>query len=105
MVKRYNHGIACVVRIIQLAKLHEALGAPIGAGVVLMVTECGCTGLVREIAREIEESEPGEADARNFCNFLESIANTKAEIILPILDNIMEYLGNDVSVEYIYCKV
>ncbi|XP_014212154.1 condensin complex subunit 1, partial [Copidosoma floridanum] len=95
LVKRYNHGIACVVRIIQLAKFHEALGAPIGAGVVLMITECGCTGLMREIAREIGESEPGEADARNFCNFLESIANTQADVIVPIIDNIIDYLAND----------
>jgi condensin complex subunit 1 len=96
-VKKYNHGIACVVRIIQLAKFYEALAAPIGAGVVLMITECGCTGLIKEIAREIGENEPGEADARNFSNFLESIAMTQADIVLPILDNIMDYLDNDVS--------
>ncbi|KAL7299993.1 hypothetical protein TKK_0007307 [Trichogramma kaykai] len=95
LVKKYNHGIACVVRIIQLAKFHEALAAPIGAGVVLMVNECGCTGLIKEIAREIGESEPGEADARNFSSFLESIAVTKAEIVLPILDSIMDYLDNE----------
>lgn len=101
-MKKYNHGIACVVRIIQLAKFHEALGAPIGAGVVLMVTECGCTGLIKEIAREIGESEPGEVDARNFCNFLESIANTQADIILPILDSITDYLDNDVSAWFLF---
>ncbi|OXU31675.1 hypothetical protein TSAR_000716 [Trichomalopsis sarcophagae] len=95
LVKKYNHGIACVLKITQLAKLHEALAAPIGAGIVLMVTECGCTGLMKEIAREIGENEPGEADARNFCNFLESIATTQADVVLPILDNIMDYLGND----------
>ena len=80
-----------------MAKFHEELAAPIGAGVVLMVNDCGCTGLIKEIAREIGESEPGEADARNFCNFLEAIAVTQADIMLPILDSIMDYLDNDVS--------
>lgn len=103
MVKKYNHGIACVVRIIQLAKFHEALAAPIGAGVVLMVNECGCTGLIKEIAKEIGISEPGEVDARNFSVFLESIATTQADIILPILDNIMEYLDNEVQL-IVYIK-
>ncbi|XP_058809169.1 condensin complex subunit 1 [Phymastichus coffea] len=95
LVKKYNHGIACVVRIIQLAKFHEALAVPIGVGVVTMITECGCSGLIKEIAREIGESEPGEADARNFCNFLEAVATTQADIMLPILDNIMDFLDKD----------
>ena len=80
----------------QLAKFHEALAAPIGAGVVLMVNECGCTGLIKEIAKEIGESEPTEADARNFISFLESITTTQPDIVLPILENIMDYLDNDV---------
>lgn len=80
-----------------MAKFHEALAAPIGAGVVLMVNECGCSGLIKEIAKEIGLSEPGEADARNFSAFLESIASTQASIILPILDNILDYLDNEVS--------
>lgn len=63
----------------------------------MMVTECGCTGLIKEIAREIGESEPGEVDARNFCNFLEAIATTQADIMLPILDSIVDYLDKDVS--------
>ncbi|KAJ8687031.1 hypothetical protein QAD02_022825 [Eretmocerus hayati] len=95
LVKKYNHGIACVVRINQLARFHEALAAPIGAGVALMVTECGCTGLIKEIAKEIAHSEPGEADARNFSAFLESITATQADIVLPILDSITDFLDNE----------
>ncbi|XP_031782071.1 condensin complex subunit 1-like isoform X1 [Nasonia vitripennis] len=95
LVKRYNHGIACVVRIIQLAKFHEALAVPIGTGVVLMATECGCTGLIKEIAREIAQNDIGEADARNFGSFLEAVATAQPDIVLPIIDNIMDYLSSE----------
>lgn len=70
---------------------------PIGTGVVLMATECGCTGLIKEIAREIAQNDIGEADARNFGAFLEAIATAQPDIVLPIIDNIMDYLSNEVS--------
>ena len=97
LVKRYNHGIACVVRIIHLAKFNETLAGPVGAGVALMASECGCTGLVKEIVKEIVKSEPGEAEARNFSNFLEAIATAQADLILPVLDIITDFLENDVN--------
>lgn len=95
LVKKYNHGIACVVRFVHLTKFNESLAAPVGAGIVVMATECGCTGLIKEIVREIVKSEPDEKDARNFSIFLESITSTQANLILPVLDIIMEFLEND----------
>lgn len=100
LVKKYNHGIACVVRIIHLAKFGESLAAPLGAGVALMATDCGCTGLVNQIVREIVKSEPGDNDARNYSNFLEAIANANPEIVLPVLDAITDFLDNDVSMSF-----
>lgn len=94
-VKRYNHGISCVVRIIQLVKLHDLLASHIGIGVVHMVDNCGCNGLIREIMKEIDQSEPSESDSRNISSFLESIATTKPNLIIPILDDMMDYLASE----------
>lgn len=130
-MKRYNHGITCVVRIIQvtikddhisvykntnlysiiifysffynkatylqLVKLYEVLAAPLAAGVVIMVTAAGCPGFIKEMVREIGQSEPEEADARNISTFLEALAAARPDLILPVLDEITEHLSSEVS--------
>ncbi|XP_011702254.1 PREDICTED: condensin complex subunit 1 isoform X2 [Wasmannia auropunctata] len=95
LIKKYNHGITCVVRIIQLVKLYDALAIPIAAGVVHMVTDCGCNGLIREVMNEIGQSEISEADSRNTSTFLENIAISQPNLIIPILDDITDYLSNE----------
>ncbi|RLU17541.1 hypothetical protein DMN91_009776 [Ooceraea biroi] len=95
LIKRYNHGITCVVRIIQLVKLYDSLAAPIAVGVVHMATESGCNGLIKEVMNEIGQSEIGEGDSRNVSTFLENIAISQPNLIIPILDDIMDYLSND----------
>ncbi|XP_031830938.1 CAP-D2 condensin subunit isoform X2 [Nomia melanderi] len=94
-IKRYNHGISCVVRIIQLIKFHDTLASHIASGVVHMITECGCSGLIREIMKEIDQSEPSESDSRNISIFLEAIAITEPNIVIPILDELMDYLASE----------
>ncbi|XP_043285102.1 condensin complex subunit 1 isoform X2 [Venturia canescens] len=95
LVKRYNQGITCVVRIIQLVKLYDGLCASLAAGVVHMVSSTGCVGFIKEMVCEIGQSEPGEADARNISTFLETIASSRADLILPILDDIAEHLTSE----------
>ncbi|XP_017757299.1 PREDICTED: condensin complex subunit 1 [Eufriesea mexicana] len=94
-VKKYNHGISCVIRIIQLVKLHDVLAAYIAVGVIQMINSCGCNGLIREIIKEIGESELSEPDSRNISIFLENIATTEPKIIIPILDDVMDYLASE----------
>ncbi|KZC05191.1 Condensin complex subunit 1 [Dufourea novaeangliae] len=94
-VKRYNHGISCIVRIIQLVKFHDVLASHIAVGVVHMINECGCKGLMREVMNEIDQSEPSESDNRNISIFLETIALTQPNIIIPILDEMIDYLGSE----------
>ncbi|XP_034178146.2 condensin complex subunit 1-like isoform X3 [Osmia lignaria lignaria] len=94
-VKRYHHGISCVVRIVQLVKLRDVLASHIGIGVVHMIDECDCNGLLKEIMKEIDQSEPSESDCRNISVFLESIATAKPNLIIPILDDIVDYLASE----------
>lgn len=95
LVKRYLHSITCTIKIIQLVKMNEALGPYLAAGVVEMVTTNECPGFISELAREIEQTSLDETSARYVSSFLEAIATIKPNLILPILDNITDYLNND----------
>ncbi|XP_053985432.1 condensin complex subunit 1-like isoform X2 [Hylaeus volcanicus] len=94
-IKKYNHGMDCVIRIIQLLKLHNTLATHIANGVIHMVDTCGCNGLMKEVIKEIDQSEPSESESRCISIFLETIANTKPNLIIPILDDVMDYLGSE----------
>ncbi|XP_011263197.2 condensin complex subunit 1 [Camponotus floridanus] len=95
LIKRYNHGITCIVRIIQLVKLCDSLAVPIATGIVHMAMECGCKGLIKEVMNEIGQSEIGEVENRNVSTFLENIAISQPDLIIPVLDEIMDYLSNE----------
>lgn len=81
--------------ILQLVKLYDSLAIPIANGVVHMSTECGCTGLVKEVMNEIGQTDIGETDSRNVSMFLENIAILQPDLIIPILDDVTDYLSND----------
>lgn len=81
---------------LQLVKLYDALAVSIAAGVVYMVTECSCNGLIKEVVNEIGQSEVSETDSRNTSIFLENIATSQPDLILPILDEITDYLSSEV---------
>ncbi|KAM0735683.1 Condensin complex subunit 1 [Formica fusca] len=95
LIKKYNHGITCIVRIIQLVKLCDALAVPIATGIVHMATECGCKGLIKEVMNEIGQSEIGETENRNVSTFLENIAILQPNLIIPVLDEVIDYLSNE----------
>lgn len=94
-VKKYNHGISCVVRIIQLVQVHDILPAYIATGVVHMIQNCGCTGLIKEIMKEIDQRELSETESRNLSTFLETIAGANPNLIIPYLDDIMDGLSSE----------
>lgn len=81
---------------LQLVKLCDALAIPIAVGMVHMVTECGCNGLIKEVMNEIGQSEVSETDSRNTSMFLENIAISQPNLIIPILNEITDYLSNEV---------
>lgn len=77
-------------------KLHDALASHIAIGVIHMINECGCNGLMREIMKEIDQTEPSETDSRYISIFLETIAITQPNLVIPILDDMMDYLDSEV---------
>lgn len=73
------------------------LAAHIAVGVIQMINNCGCNGLIREIIKEIGESELSESDSRNISIFLENIAASEPNIIISVLDDIIDYLASEVG--------
>ncbi|KAK0094256.1 hypothetical protein PV326_011424 [Microctonus aethiopoides] len=95
LVQRYIHAITCAIKIIQLVRMDDALAPILADGVVIMVKENNCPSFIAKIAHEIEENSLEEAEARNVSSFLEAIASSSVDLMLPILNNILEYLEND----------
>uniref|UniRef100_A0A0C9QRP5 Condensin complex subunit 1 n=1 Tax=Fopius arisanus TaxID=64838 RepID=A0A0C9QRP5_9HYME len=95
LVKRYLHNITCAIKIIQLVKMHEDLGPYLAQGVVEMVSFHNCPGFMAELAQEIEQTSLDDTSARHVSSFLEAIATIKPQLVLPILDNIIDYLSNE----------
>lgn len=83
------------ITMLQLVKLCDSLAVPIATGIVHMATECGCKGLIKEVMNEIGQSEIGEVENRNVSTFLENIAISQPDLIIPVLDEIMDYLSNE----------
>lgn len=76
--------------------MFDTLPAYMATGVVHMDVECGCNGLLKQVIKEIDQTEPAEAESRNISIFLENIATLKPNIMLPIMDDILDYLTNEV---------
>ncbi|XP_071442797.1 condensin complex subunit 1-like [Hetaerina americana] len=99
LIKRYNHGLSCSLKIVQLLKIYEHTSSPLAQGVISFAGPAlSCRSIVREVLREISETDPGEfsADAsgtRAICHFLTELAvglpslmQSSISLILPILD-------------------
>ncbi|KAI4480327.1 hypothetical protein M0804_010325 [Polistes exclamans] len=84
LIKKYNH-----------VKLCDALPTFMANGVVHMDVKCGCNGLVKQVIKEINQSEPAEVECRNISTFLEHITTSKPDIMLPVMDDILEYLASE----------
>ncbi|XP_012269629.2 condensin complex subunit 1 isoform X1 [Athalia rosae] len=95
LVKRYNHGISCVVKIIQLVKICDGLAPHLATGIIQLIEETGSTGIIKEMLREIDRAAPEEGGTRNIANFLETVASLNPQFILPAITNMTDHLANE----------
>jgi len=68
-----------------------------------MVNECGCNGLIKEVMNEIGQSEISKVDSCNTSIFLENIAILQP--IISILNEITDYLSNEVFFHHNFCTI
>ncbi|KAL1465177.1 hypothetical protein WDU94_004767 [Cyamophila willieti] len=94
LIKRYNHGISCTVKIVQLLKNCEHLVSPLAQAVVMFIRNHGCKSLVREIVREISAMEDGNENAgqdssKMIAAFLNEVAAHGAEFVIPAMEELL----------------
>lgn len=97
LVSRYQHGLSCTVKVVQLLKIYEHLCTPLAECVVALVQDYGCRGFLKEIVREISESDSiYEANgSKAFSIFLTEISKMSSSLILPIMSHLLPHLDND----------
>lgn len=94
LIKRYNHGISCTVKIVQLLKNCEHLVSPLAQAVVMFIRNHGCKSLVREIVREISAMEEGNENcggdsSKMIAAFLNEVAGHGAEFVIPAMEELL----------------
>ncbi|XP_034947565.1 condensin complex subunit 1 [Chelonus insularis] len=94
LIKRYMHGMTCIIKIIQLVQMYDALAQPLASGIVVMVTENNSSSFISELLQEVDRINPSETEAHNIATFIETIASVRPDFLLENLSNILEYLAN-----------
>lgn len=97
LVSRFQHGLSCTVKIVQLLKIYEHLCTPLAECVIALVQDYGCRGFLREVVREISESESiyDSNGAKTFSLFLTEIGKNASDLVLPIMSFLLPHLESD----------
>ncbi|PSN48611.1 hypothetical protein C0J52_18669 [Blattella germanica] len=98
LIKRYNHGLSCSIKI--LLKLYDHLVSPLAQGVVQLVKEFGSRSIVRELVREIGETDSADlmqdtSGTRAYSQFLVEVAESVPELILPAINMLTVHLNGE----------
>ncbi|XP_065218863.1 condensin complex subunit 1 [Planococcus citri] len=102
LIKQYNNGISCKVKIVQLLKLYDHLDSTLAQTVVLIVEKFNCRSLIKELIVEIIETEseidtytPDSSSSKSFSNFIIEVAKQQPALILPCINLLVQSLGYD----------
>lgn len=85
----------------QLLKLYEHLVSPLAQGVVQLVQEFGCRTIIRELVREISDTDSSDlmqdtSGARAYSQFLVEVAERVPELIVPAISSLAVHLEGEV---------
>ncbi|XP_021926834.1 condensin complex subunit 1 isoform X2 [Zootermopsis nevadensis] len=100
LIKRYSHGLSCTIKIVHLLKLYEHLVSPLAQGVVQLVQEFGCRTIIRELVREISDTDSSDlmqdtSGARAYSQFLVEVAERVPELIVPAISSLAVHLEGE----------
>jgi hypothetical protein len=87
--------------VFQLLKVYEHLVSPLAQGVVQLVEEFGCKTIVREIVREISDTDSSDlmqdtSGAKAYSQFLVEVAERVPELIMPAVNALTLHLEGEV---------
>lgn len=91
--------------VFQLLKLYEHLVSPLAQGVVQLVQEFGCRTIVREIVREISDTDSSDlmqntSGARAYSQFLVEVAERLPVLIMPAINALTIHLEGEVCLTF-----
>ncbi|KAF2368286.1 Condensin complex subunit 1 C-terminal [Trinorchestia longiramus] len=103
LVNRYNHGLACSLKTMQLVQHFEHLASVCANGLALLVNQFGCINVIGDVVREIakmdlgclESSSKDSAAVRNYTQFLMELAELVPQALVPSLPLLFTFLDND----------
>lgn len=97
LVSKFQHGLSCTVKLAQLLKIYEHLYTPLAECVIVLVKDYGCRGFLREVVREISESDSvyEATGAKAFAAFLTEVGKNASDLVLPIMNLLLPHLNND----------
>ncbi|XP_046412431.1 condensin complex subunit 1 [Neodiprion fabricii] len=95
LVKRYNHSISFVIKVVQLVKMCDGLAVYLATGIIEVIEQTKYTGIIKEILREVDRATPEEGGTRNIATFLDAITSSKPNLILPAVSNLTDHLANE----------
>lgn len=100
LIKSYLHGLSFCVKVVQLLRMNEHVVNPLAQGVVQLVKECSCNNVVKEIVREIANTDGDQlvadsAGTRSLNVFVVHLAESIPESVIPAIDLLLHHLNGD----------
>lgn len=100
MVKRYNHGLSCTLRMIQLLQHFEHVAPACVHGITTMIELFNCGSMVVDLVREIGQVDPHDlardtSSSRNYAAFLSELAEKIPSSFIPCISLLSVHLDEE----------
>ncbi|XP_068224486.1 condensin complex subunit 1 [Palaemon carinicauda] len=103
LVKRFNHGLACSLKLMQLLQHFEHMVTPAAQGIILLIQCYDNKNVMSEMIREITKTDAKElmkdtSGLRNFSQFLVEVAEKCPQVVMPSLSLLINFLDEEAYV-------
>lgn len=100
LINYYLHGLSFCVKVVQLLKTNDHLVNALSYGVTYLVQECNCNSIVKEIVREVADTDGDQlavdiSGTRNLNLFIVQLAESVPKAIIPAIDLLITHLNGD----------
>nr|XP_045604996.1 condensin complex subunit 1-like [Procambarus clarkii] len=100
LIKKFNHGLGCALKLMQLLQHFEHMVTPAAQGVILLVESFGIKSVVAELVREISKVDARDllkdtSGLRNFSQFLMEVSDKCPQVVMPSLSLLINFLHEE----------
>ncbi|XP_064081670.1 condensin complex subunit 1-like [Macrobrachium nipponense] len=103
LVKKFNHGLACSLKLMQLLQHFEHMVTPAAQGIILLINSYDNKSVISEMIREITKTDAKElmkdtSGLRNFSQFIVEVAEKCPQVVMPSLSLLINFLDEEAYV-------